>query len=162
MTEQTIADEPQASLTLDAAHATSSLMNGCGEIIGWLELAASSRWRDATAAVHTLNLNKHQACRGVTIEQRWLSGCDGTLTVFDSMPTATRFLRLLNVDRFSNGGHHDLDIAQLDAFQCYKTGAHGISPCTRCKMKAQSNHGQSQRQKYDLHGIPPVACANYI
>lgn len=106
--------------------------NNGQSIIGWLELAVSSRWQGAIAAVHPIDLDQHQPCCGVTVDQRWLCGSDGALTLFDSISAATRFLNLLNVERIAKGGRRDCVIAEQKTLQCFQLGAKGITACNKC------------------------------
>lgn len=105
-------------------------------VIKWLELAGATRAQKegAVAAVHTIDLDERQPCFGVTLDQRWLCGSDGALTFFDSMAAASRFMRLLNVDRLANGGDSNCDVTRQDAFQCFQLGAEGISTCNKCRF----------------------------
>ena len=41
----------------------------------------------------------------MTLDDRWLRGNNGAVTIFDSLPAADRFLRLLKVKRFNLGRH---------------------------------------------------------
>jgi hypothetical protein len=84
------------------------------QFITWLELAVSaisSRLHKvgATVVVHLMDIEGSQAWWGVTLGDRWLRGSNGALTVFDSLPAANLFLRLLKVDRFKIGEHCQRD-----------------------------------------------------
>jgi len=84
------------------------------QFITWLELAVSaisSRLHKvgATVVVHLMDIEGSQAWWGVTMGDRWLRGSNGALTVFDSLPAANLFLRLLKVDRFKIGEHCQRD-----------------------------------------------------
>jgi len=102
--------------------------------IGWLELTASSKWRGAIASVHPINLDEHQLCYGVTVEQHWLCDSDGALTIFESMSAATRFLHLLNMDRIGKGGSRDRNELGHAAFQCFQLTARGLKACNKCRV----------------------------
>lgn len=115
---------------MESAAARGTVDNHSKAVIGWLELAVSSK--EAIAAVRPMTWDEHQQCCGVTVGQRWLCGSDGTLTCFNTVSAATRFLNLLQVDRIAQGGRHDCNESERDAFQCFKLGARGILPCNKC------------------------------
>ncbi|MFA6312212.1 MAG: hypothetical protein WCV99_08670 [Sterolibacterium sp.] len=112
-------------------------------VIGWLELAVATRWHGGIAALHAIEFGEHRSCYGVTVDQRWLCGLDGLLTLFDALPTAARFLQLLKVDRIAKGGRRECDQSSPDAFRCLKLGRTGLSPCTRCRGEAPCLHPRS-------------------
>lgn len=101
-------------------------------VIRWLDLAISAvspRTRDEglVAAVHPINLNEQRACYGVTLNQRWLCGSDDTLTCFESMLGAMRFLKLLKVEHIVIGGRWDFARTGQAAIQFYRLGTQGLS-----------------------------------
>lgn len=102
-------------------------------VIGWLELAVASRRNGAIAALHSIEFDEHRSCYGVTVDQRWLCGLDGMLMLFDALPAATRFLRILRVARIAKGGWRECDKSSPGAFRCLKLGPTGLSPCIRCR-----------------------------
>lgn len=76
--------------------------------ISWLELAASAMKHlglegISTVTLHPMPVNDSHTWLGVTMNGRWLRGNDGRLTVFDSEESASRFLHLLKLERFSYG-----------------------------------------------------------
>lgn len=78
--------------------------------VSWLELALSGvslRWQEQVArvVVRLMDLQGSQAWWGVTLDDRWLRGNTGAVTIFDSLHAADRFLRLLKVRRFNIGEH---------------------------------------------------------
>lgn len=44
---------------------------------------------------------RRQSWWGITLDDRWLRGGNGAVTIFDSLPAAEQFLLLLKVARFS-------------------------------------------------------------
>lgn len=103
--------------------------------ITWLELAASAaspatpaqQATSAAIALRPILVNGQQRCLGVTMNDRWLRGHDGRLTVFDALGSASRFLQLLKLDHFSMGGLYD-GIA-LGHIQCFRLNGSQLSTC---------------------------------
>lgn len=104
----------------------------------WLELAlsaASSRWPELSTrvVVRLLDLQGSQAWWGVTLDERWLRGGNGAITIFDSLPAADRFLRLLKVKCFNIGKHCDADpCVEGQAQEVYTLG----DRCNHCQRGA--------------------------
>ena len=96
-------------------------------IITWLELAVSSRWQKdgSTAIVHPVRHCLHRPCLGISLNQHWLCSNEGQLTVFDSLPAATRFLNLLKIDNIVPG--EPRDVPEHTDFQCYSLGSRGLT-----------------------------------
>ena len=105
-------------------------------LIKWLELAVSPSWQDmgAVAMLRPIQIDERLPCFGVTLDQRWLCGSDGTLTFFDSVSTATRFLNLLHVDRIAVGESCDGMASRQMRFQCFQLCARGLKPCHKCQV----------------------------
>lgn len=97
------------------------------QFITWLELAMSAvsphgQTVDTGVVVHPLDMDKHEARWGITLDKRWLCGSDGDLTVFDSLVATARFLHLLKVDRFTVGERCDENKwkREQDPSHCYR------------------------------------------
>lgn len=101
-------------------------------------LAANQLWQGLgnRVVVRLLDLQGSRAWWGVTLNNRWLRASSGAITIFDSLPAADRFLRLLKVDRFMIGEHceHGLFIAG-QAQEVYTLG-HGCHACDRTQCGA--------------------------
>lgn len=103
--------------------------------VSWLELAHSgvllSRQElGARVVVRLMDLQASQAWWGITLDDRWLRGSDGAVTIFDSLSAANRFLRLLKVSRFDIGEHceHSPMVAGQSQ-EVYTLGDH----CSSCQ-----------------------------
>jgi hypothetical protein len=109
-----------------------------GPIISWLEMAmlAKSPYDAAEVAIRAVRLGESQPCFGVTYQQRWLCGNDGALTYFDSAAAATRFLSLLSIDGYFVERRRS-DSAGQDAFQQFRLGARGLTPCKQVAATSQ-------------------------
>jgi len=102
--------------------------------ISWMELAnlaAKLHWQElgTRVVVRLLDLQGNRAWWGITLDERWLRASNGAVTVFDSLPAADRFLRLLKIERFTVGEHcqHALFVAG-DAQEVYTLG----DRCSTC------------------------------
>lgn len=100
--------------------------------ITWLELAAlaatpAQPTSNAALALRPILANGQQRCLGVTLNDRWLRGHDGRLTVFDTLGSASRFLQLLKLDHFSMGGLYDG--IGLGHIQCFRLNGQQLSSC---------------------------------
>lgn len=122
---------------MNAASRQSQSHSGLAHLsfVSWLELAlsgVSQRCHElgARVVVHLIDLRGSQAWWGVTLDDRWLRGNNGAVTIFDSLPAADRFLRLLKVKRFNIGKHCEHGpFAAGQAEEVYTLGDH----CRRCK-----------------------------
>jgi len=128
------------------------LMNSDMPIIEWHRLAGATRAqkKSAVATVHSIKLNRRQPCLGVTFDRRWLCGSAGTLTLFDSMETAIRFMSLLNVDHLDMGERCDCDAVEPNSIQCFQLGTEGITTCNKCsfgELAISRSHRESARSE---------------
>ena len=107
-------------------------------IITWLELAVSPRWQTngSTAVVHPVTHFRHKSCFGISLDRHWLCSNEGQMTVFDSLPAATRFLSLLKIENIAHGELRDIP-EQAD-FQCYRLGSRGLTSCNKCSSPAHA------------------------
>jgi hypothetical protein len=110
-------------------------LTSCAHTVKWLELAISPRWQEvgAVATVQAMHRDGGHSCFGITLDQRWLCSSEGALTVFDSLAAAIRFLKLLNVDPRTDGGHCDAPSSDPGQFQCFRLDANGLSVCGKCR-----------------------------
>ncbi len=77
--------------------------------LAWLAMSPRCQVLDTRVVVRLMDLQGSQAWWGVTLDGRWLRGNNGALTIFDAVPAAERFLRLLKVQRFTIGEHCERD-----------------------------------------------------
>lgn len=102
--------------------------------ISWLEMAQAGVSLPCLelgkrVIVRLMDLQGSQAWWGVTLDDRWLRGSHGTVTIFDSLPAASRFLQLLKVNRFNIGEHCEHGpLVAGQAHEVYTLGDH----CKNC------------------------------
>lgn len=106
--------------------------------ISWLEMAhagLSLSWKELSArvVVRLMDLQGSRAWWGVTLDDRWLRGSGGAVTIFDSLPAAGRFLRLLKVNRFNISEH--VEHGPLVAGEAQEVFTLG-DRCKRCQRSA--------------------------
>lgn len=95
-------------------------------LVTWLELAFSVISTEGTADAREIVVRpigqpgNTPSCFGLTLDQRWLCGTDGMLTIFDSLAAATRFLELLGIERFAVGAHGEGPAGGERAAQCLR------------------------------------------
>jgi len=86
-----------------------------------------------------------QQCYALALDQRWLCGSDGALTFFDSKAAATRFLELMNVDKYVEGEGSEPVALGSDPFQCFQYGAKGLKSCDKC-MRGDESRSAAVRE----------------
>ena len=119
--------------------------------ITWLQLAArfaspSAQTGGPAILVRPIDLDKRRPAFGVTVDQKWLRGGDGAFTLFDSLAAATRFLRLLKVDRIAFG-HDTEDVVKGGAFRCFGLNARGLAECVSPCHPGSPAHPQGCRRR---------------
>jgi hypothetical protein len=108
--------------------------------VKWLELVVSSHQQDENLVVrvHPVRRGDRLPCFGISLDQRWLSSSEGTLTVFDTVAAATRFLNLLNLDAPTADTRGEVRLSASDPFQCFRLDAQGLAVCTRCRPEGRT------------------------
>lgn len=87
------------------------------------------------ATVHPMSVPGGKPCFAVTIDQCWLCGDDGALTLFDSLAAAAHFLNLLNIEGFAHGEPSARGIELDEARQCFQLGRNGLTGCQECRTR---------------------------
>jgi hypothetical protein len=108
--------------------------------INWIELALSDRWPRAVAeklAVHPVAPGTRGGCFAIAVDGRWLSGCDGSVSCFDSKEAIGRFLELLNMPGTFDGTVNDAIELDGSALQCFQLNECGIARCDRCHSRGK-------------------------
>lgn len=118
-------------------------------------MAANLRWQDlgTRVVVRLLDLQGSRAWWGITLDDRWLRSSNGAITIFDSLPAADRFLRLLKVERFMIGEHceHALFISGQDQ-EVYTLGER-CGTCDRKQCGAAINQDVFQCLELTQHRL---------
>lgn len=85
------------------------MMEVSGRPATWLEMAGLPQWRTGKAEVRIHPVVGPQgACYALTLDRRWLCGTDGSVTLFQGLAAAERFLQLAHVDDYESGAPADL------------------------------------------------------
>ena len=85
------------------------------ERLNWLDVArASQECHDIEASILPLLIAGEMPCFGVSLNQRWVFGPEGALTVFDSPRAAQRFLKLLGINHVPSCDSADAPVISND------------------------------------------------
>lgn len=104
-------------------------------LIDWLQWALSPVLckEGAEATVYPMSLHDQKPCFAMTIDQRWLRGGDGTLTLFDSLAAVAHFLELININGFAHGELPSRTLPQNEECRCLQLGKDGLVACQDCR-----------------------------
>jgi hypothetical protein len=115
----------------------------------WPEVAGDSSrpQQQVKAAICPVVVEEAEPCFAVTIDQRWLCGSEGELTLFNTMAAASRFLHLvkLPVHALVFGPPEVLKLSEHQALQCFRLSRHGLASCSGCRV-GQRSHAQEARE----------------
>ena len=98
----------------------------------WLEVAGSPQWgaQDAKVRIHPVAGPKGE-CYALTLDNRWVCGTNGGVTLFHGLGAVVRFLQLAHVNDFEAGEQTDLSACMASGVQCLAVrGGRKLQPCT--------------------------------